>query len=503
MAEYYAVLKKAVAGLDSGSAEARRAVYDKARNALIGQLKAIDPPLAASEISRQRLELEEAIRRVERETTAAGQAPRPQRPAEPAPDPSMAEPPPPPPPQAPPAAPMGPSPQDVFRRAIQEAESRGSAMPDRPQQRPYTPPMPAANWIQSRPEYGADEPEPERAPEIPPSYDAPRYEPRTVREPVPAADPYVDLRDRPSRAAPKRKGYLEEQDAAELAEEPARRSRLPTILLVLLILGMIGGLAALALSQRAVLSDLLAGLDGGSSEPSGSEGAPATVDDASKPADRVPGDAGGDPAPAPQDPIADTIAGAPEPPAPPPAADQSIVAQRAVLYEEPLDQASADAGVIRIDGGVAWSFNEGGPGGPEVVADIEVPERQMKIRLSIRRNTDSALPASHLVEAVVSTPADFPGKGVKSIPRLVMKPAEDGSGQPVVGAQAKVADGLFWIALSATDSDVAQNLQLLRERSWIDLPIVYETGQRAILTFEKGAPGQRAFDRAFAAWSTG
>ena len=48
MAEYYAVLKKAVGGLDSGSAEARRAVYDKARNALIGQLKAIDPPLAAA-----------------------------------------------------------------------------------------------------------------------------------------------------------------------------------------------------------------------------------------------------------------------------------------------------------------------------------------------------------------------------------------------------------------------------------------------------------------------
>src|SRR5215213_445755 len=109
MAEYYAVLKKAVAGLDSGSAEARRAVYDKARNALIGQLKAIDPPLPASEISRQRLELEEAIRRVERETAAAGgQAPRAQRPPEPPPEPSMASEPPPPPPTPAPSAPLGP-----------------------------------------------------------------------------------------------------------------------------------------------------------------------------------------------------------------------------------------------------------------------------------------------------------------------------------------------------------------------------------------------------------
>jgi hypothetical protein len=38
---------------------------------------------------------------------------------------------------------------------------------------------------------------------------------------------------------------------------------------------------------------------------------------------------------------------------------------------------------------------------------------------------------------------------------------------------------------------------------WIDLPIVYQTNQRAILTFEKGTPGDRVFQRAFAAWSTG
>ena len=44
MAEYYTVLKKAIGGLDSNQADARRTVYDKARNALIGQLKAVDPP---------------------------------------------------------------------------------------------------------------------------------------------------------------------------------------------------------------------------------------------------------------------------------------------------------------------------------------------------------------------------------------------------------------------------------------------------------------------------
>ncbi|MCW5698168.1 MAG: hypothetical protein KIS96_15775, partial [Bauldia sp.] len=70
MAEYYALLTKAVGGLNPNTVDARRGVYDKARQALIAQLKAINPPLPAAVISKQRLELEEAVRRVEREAAA-------------------------------------------------------------------------------------------------------------------------------------------------------------------------------------------------------------------------------------------------------------------------------------------------------------------------------------------------------------------------------------------------------------------------------------------------
>src|SRR5829696_948521 len=80
MAEYYAVLSRAITGLTNASPDTRRAVYDKARNALISQLRAIEPPLPTSEISRQRLELEEAIRRVEREIQSGTLPPLPPRP---------------------------------------------------------------------------------------------------------------------------------------------------------------------------------------------------------------------------------------------------------------------------------------------------------------------------------------------------------------------------------------------------------------------------------------
>jgi len=45
-----------------------------------------------------------------------------------------------------------------------------------------------------------------------------------------------------------------------------------------------------------------------------------------------------------------------------------------------------------------------------------------------------------------------------------------------------------------------RNLQLLKERSWFDVPLVYVNQRRAIIAIEKGAPGERAFNDAFAAW---
>ena len=69
-----------------------------------------------------------------------------------------------------------------------------------------------------------------------------------------------------------------------------------------------------------------------------------------------------------------------------------------------------------------------------------------------------------------------------------------------MGAAAKVTSGYFLIGLSAVEGDMQRNIQLLKERGWFDIPIVYNNGRRAILAIEKGTPGDRAFDEAFKAW---
>jgi hypothetical protein len=177
------------------------------------------------------------------------------------------------------------------------------------------------------------------------------------------------------------------------------------------------------------------------------------------------------------------------------------VAQRIVLYEEdPNDQQGR-----RYVGSAIWRTETVSPGpglAPELAirADVEIPERRMTVTWSLRRNTDKALPASHTIEIMFNLPADFPGGGIANVPGILMKQAEQARGTPLSGLAVKVTNGFFLIGLSAVDTDVQRNVQLLKERAWFDIPIVYTNGGRAILAMEKGPPGDRAFGEAFAAW---
>jgi hypothetical protein len=68
MPDYYGLIKKAVARLDSKAApENRRALYERARVAQITQLRSIIPPLSHAEITCEQLELEAALRKIEAE----------------------------------------------------------------------------------------------------------------------------------------------------------------------------------------------------------------------------------------------------------------------------------------------------------------------------------------------------------------------------------------------------------------------------------------------------
>ncbi len=177
------------------------------------------------------------------------------------------------------------------------------------------------------------------------------------------------------------------------------------------------------------------------------------------------------------------------------------VAQRVVLYEED----PGDPQGKRSVGSAIWRTETVSPGpglAPELAvrADVEIPDRKMTVTWSLRRNTDQALPASHTIEIMFKLPPDFPGGGIANVPGILMKQSEQARGTPLAGLAVKVTNGFFLVGLSAVEADVQRNIQLLKERPWFDIPIVYTTGGRAILAMEKGPPGDQAFAEAFAAW---
>ena len=68
MASYYSLIAKAVAGLDpNATRESRRVIYERAGAALLAQLRTLNPPFTEAAITRERLALEEAVRKVEEE----------------------------------------------------------------------------------------------------------------------------------------------------------------------------------------------------------------------------------------------------------------------------------------------------------------------------------------------------------------------------------------------------------------------------------------------------
>jgi hypothetical protein len=183
-------------------------------------------------------------------------------------------------------------------------------------------------------------------------------------------------------------------------------------------------------------------------------------------------------------------------------APAAAVAQRAVLYEE---NPGATAQQLQTFVGTAvWKTEtvNPGPGRPPELGlrvEVEVPDRKMAVTMTIRRNPDQTLPASHTIEVQFATPGDAFG-GVANLPGIRAKTTETAQGAPLVGLVVRVMPGFFLVGLSAIDADREQNLSLLRERGWLDVPFVYNNGRRAVLVIEKGTPGERAVNEAVAAW---
>jgi hypothetical protein len=174
--------------------------------------------------------------------------------------------------------------------------------------------------------------------------------------------------------------------------------------------------------------------------------------------------------------------------------------ERMFLYEEVLGQSVPSA----IPGTVAWSVvNEQDAEGkalPTIQGQLTVPDRGISALLTFKKNTDASLPASHIIEIVFSTGAGFEGGAIDSVQRVAMKTTEQDRGNALIAVPAKITDDFHMVALNDFPDALATNMELLRTRDWIDIPLAYRNGRRALMTLQKGPAGKQAFDTAIREW---
>jgi hypothetical protein len=208
------------------------------------------------------------------------------------------------------------------------------------------------------------------------------------------------------------------------------------------------------------------------------------------------------PAPPPDDAkLAERAPGSP-PPGGSAARPDVAVAQRAILYEEnQADPQSPKA----VAGRALWrldNLNTGQSDPLETVvrASVDVQGAGLSLAIVLRRNMDATLPASHTIELTFVTASGDPSRVVRDIGLLQLKNEEAVRGTPLAGLPVPVKDNVFLIGLSNLQGDTERNIDLLRTRNWIDLPIRFASGQRAILSFEKGVSGEQVVNEAFNQW---
>ncbi|MEM9331790.1 MAG: hypothetical protein AAGA53_10720 [Pseudomonadota bacterium] len=491
MADYYSILNKTISGLDKNTPDVRQAVYAKARTAIENQLRRMDPPPGEDAIALQLKMLEEAIVVIDAEHVAAETQPTPP-----------------------------PTPVET------------SVMPEPP------------TVDQIAPEPGSVSPEPPVAP-------APAPEPSISASMTPAPPVHEPVLKEPT--PPTTTGGVE--PAVDVGTPPPVQSKISEektggtgkILVPLLILLILGGVGYGVWANRSMFDPIIASVTSGSDEtdttrdetptqPSESETNDTDVRIVEDNADKEPvrlGSNGQDEVAEPtettqteaettetplvlEQPTETPIETETEPEVEPveegqantdtaqeetqPAPVNSL-GEVAYLYEE----GSAGSGATRASATVNWSVaqvrpTEDLPAEPVIVGKMDVPEKGLSVDVNIKRNIDPALSASHIIELTFEIPDGFSGGSIDNIARFVMKPTEEARGEPLVAVPVKVSDGYFLIALDNLDQAVEVNQQLLLTSNWIDIPISYTTGKRALLTLEKGGSGEQVFKEAFEDW---
>jgi hypothetical protein len=153
-------------------------------------------------------------------------------------------------------------------------------------------------------------------------------------------------------------------------------------------------------------------------------------------------------------------------------------------------------------GSTVWSTIPPAPGQPArvaVKADADIPDLKMHATMTLRKNTDPTLPATHTIDLRFSFADGAPITGVEDV-EPKMRNLGSTASEALRSVKAKINDVYFLIALTKGDQDTARNLDLMQTRAWFDFPLLLNDNRIAKLVFEKSTKGEAMLAKAFEAW---
>jgi len=493
MADYYPLLSRAVGALSDSNADARRSIYERARKALVGQLQAIQPPIAEADIARETDALDVAVARIEAEIagkTAAEVAAPPEAPAAPVTPPPKTE------------APLPPAPKPALEKP--DAPKAEAAKPAPP--KPLMPPLPPRPAAPKPPAPAGQKPAAPPPAPIPPTPPKPfSFRPPEAVEAEKAAQKAeqerADVEKAEDAAASAASGDNELETPPTLkpprpreaprpvAPTPAAQNGRGNRLWIVggVVVGVALLIAGLAIKLKGRPEDLaklrpaptapaeqapsgkIAGRVGGESPATSAEKSEAKPSTPSTPAQN-------------------------QPPLP--------VAHRAALL---IEAPETPEKVKTFIGSVVWRLDNvpggaGQPLGTAVHAEVDIPEAKVRMTVDIQRNTDPSLNASHTIEVRFSLPPGSVIPGVKQIGSIQMRREDMANGDALAGVPVQITETYYLVGLQRGDME-PRNMELLKTRGWLDVPLALTNGRIAKFSLEKGASGDRVINDALSVWA--
>ena len=178
------------------------------------------------------------------------------------------------------------------------------------------------------------------------------------------------------------------------------------------------------------------------------------------------------------------------------------VAHRAALLVEAPETPEK---VKTFIGSVIWRLDNvpggaGQPLGTSVHAEVEIPDAKVRMTIDIQRNTDASLNASHTIEVRFALPPGSVMPGVKQIGAVQMRREDMANGDPLAGVPVQITETYYLIGLQRGDME-PRNMDLLKSRGWLDVPLALTNGRIAKFSLEKGASGDRVINDALSVWA--